>query len=151
MSDHYLAFIPEDPVFVPGKASQAAALALVRQAWPHIEEVEVITDEHVVFRDCGENFESIRCPHCDTEIEVEHWQELMDRDYMDEGGFRLDALPMSCCGKKSTLNALSYRWPMGFSRFVLRTADPGCAVPEPLRIELESAMGCRLRLIHQMY
>ncbi len=151
MSEHYVCFIPADPKFVPSKGSQDAAVALIQRAWLHISEITPETNEHIVFRDCGENFESIHCPSCNTELKVDQWHELMEQDYSDEGGFQLDQLPMPCCEEKLTLNDLSYKWPMGFSRFVLRAGDPGCEDSEKLLNELESAIGCQLRIIHQMY
>ncbi len=151
MSDHYVCFLPVDPACVPSESAQAAAVALLRAAWPDAREITPETAEHIVFRDCGENFESVACPHCGTELEVESWQGSMDRDYSEEGGFRLDAQSMACCGQRSTLNDLKYTWPQGFSRFALRAADPGGEVPARLLAELESSLGCRLRVIHQMY
>lgn len=152
MSDHYVCFIPADPEFVPSKESQAAAVALIQHTWHRsISEITSETDEHIVFRDSGENFESIHCPHCSTELKIEHWQDLMEQDYSEEDGFRLNTIPMSCCGQSSTLNELYYKWPMGFSRFILRADDPGDEISKDLLFELESAMGCKLRVIHQMY
>lgn len=29
--------------------------------------------------DCGESFEAVRCPHCGTPLEIESWQDAMDR------------------------------------------------------------------------
>ena len=152
MSDHYVCFIPAAPEFIPSKDSQAAAVALIQKTWPfNISEITLETDRHIAFRDSGENFESIHCPHCSTEVEVEHWQDLMDQDYSDEDGFHLREIPMSCCGKTSTLNDLYYKWPMGFSRFILRFRDPGCEIPNNLLIGLESAVDSKLRVIYQMY
>ena|SRR5690554_4718841 len=152
MSEHYVCFIPAAPDFIPSKESQAAAVALIQQIWNlSTSEIMLETDKHIVFRDCGENFESIHCPHCSTEIKVEHWQTLMDQNYSDEDGFKLSTIPMPCCGKTTTLNDLCYKWPMGFSRFVLRSSDPGCEISDHLLIELESAIGSKLRIIHQMY
>jgi len=152
MSDHYVCFIPAAPEFIPSKESQAAAVALIQKTWNlNISEITLETDKHIVFRDSGENFESIHCPYCCTKIEIEHWQDLMGQDYSEEDGFRLSEIPMSCCGKISNLNNLYYKWPMGFSRFILRSSDPGYEVPDHLLIELESAIGSKLRVIHQMY
>lgn len=54
-------------------------------------------------------------------------------------------------GWNDTVNTNLYKWPMGFSRFVLRTVDPGYEISDYLLIELESAIGSELRVIHQMY
>lgn len=152
MSDHYICFIPAEPDFIPDKESQAAAVALIQKTW-NLEKSEITpeTDTHIVFRDCGENFESIHCPHCRAEMDIGHWQALMDQSYSDEYGFTISTIQTPCCGKSTTLNDLYYKWPMGFSRFVLRTVDPGCEISDHLLIELESAIGSRLRVIHQMY
>lgn len=151
MSDHYVCFIPTTPTFVPTEQSQAAAVALLQRAWPRAQAITPDTAEHILFRDCGENFEAIRCPHCSIELEIEPWQELMDRDYSEEYGFRLDAVSMPCCGKPATLAELVYEWPQGFSRFALRVDGLEGQVPDELLIGLEAVIGSRLRVIHQMY
>ena len=123
MSDHNLCFVPVDPRFVPDQPSQDAAVALLRAAWPDARDVEADSSVRVVFRDCGENFERVLCPHCSTEIDVGPWQQLIDSDYSEADGFRLNAMPMRCCGQPSTVNDLVYEWPQGFSRFALTVAD----------------------------
>jgi len=104
-----------------------------------------------VFRDCGENFESVRCPHCDATLDVEVWHDLMDGDFSEKEGFRLDALSMPCCGATPTLNELRYEWPQAFRRFALIATHLGGKVPQELLARLESALGCRLRVIYQVY
>ena len=152
MSDHYVCLIPATPEFIPSKASQTAAIALIQKAWhQNVPVITLETDEHIAFRDCGENFESIHCPHCSTEVQVEYWQDLMDQDYSNEDGFRLRTISMPCCGHISTLNDFRYKWPMGFSRFIIRFSDLGHEISDHLLIELESVIGCKLRVIHQMY
>jgi len=151
VSEHYICFVPTDPRFIPTGAAQAAGVALLRAAWPRIREITPETEDDVVFRDCGENFESVRCPHCDATLDIDEWQDLMDADSSDEGGFRLESVPMPCCGRSSTLNELKYEWPQAFSRFAVVTADPGGKVADDLLAKLESVLGCRLRVIYQMY
>src|SRR5262249_22072689 len=108
MSEHYVCFVPMKANFIPNGAARDAAIAILRKAWPRAREITSETSDYVVFRDCGENLESVRCPHCDTTLDIDLWQDRMDDDFSEERGFRLDALPMPCCGVTSTLNELRY-------------------------------------------
>ena len=73
------------------------------------------------------------------------------RDASDDGGFELRSWPMPCCGRHATLNELVYEWPQAFGRFALTAPDPGTELPVELFADLESTLGCKLRLVHQMY
>jgi hypothetical protein len=148
MSEHFIRFIPLDPRFVPEAKAAATALALLRSAAPDAADVFSETDDHIVFRDCGGNFERIRCPGCGAEIAIAMWQEWMDADY-DGSSFRLEPLTTPCCGTRETLNGLVYDWPLGFSRYALSARDPGGALRSSLVDELEEALGCRLRTIRE--
>jgi hypothetical protein len=150
MSDHFIRFIPLDPRLVPGEKAQAAALALLRAVAPDADEISSETEDHIAFRDCGENFERVRCPGCGTEIEIATWQGWMARDYTERGGFRLEPVATSCCGKRETLNDLVYDMPQGFSRYVLTGMNLGRDLPSRVMAELGKTLGCRLRMIHQM-
>jgi hypothetical protein len=144
--------MPLDPRFVPVPQADAAAIAVLRAAAPDADDIASETDEHIMFRDCGENFEAVRCPGCGAEIAIETWQEWMDADYTDDGGFRLEPLTTRCCGIRETLNGLVYVSPQGFSRYVLSgmNMNLGRELPAGLVDDLESALGCRLRVIRQM-
>ncbi|HLK90905.1 MAG TPA: hypothetical protein VKZ18_13490 [Polyangia bacterium] len=149
MSVHVVRFIPVDPRFVPGAEADAAALATLRAAAPDAEDVSSETDEHVVFRDCGENFERIRCPACGAEIAIPTWQAWMDADY-DGAGFRLAPVTMPCCARRETLDDLGYDPPQGFSRYALGATNVRRQLTPRVLRDLEEALGCRLRTIHQM-
>lgn len=152
MSEHVVSFIPADPEFVPAAAAQAAAITFMQQAWQlTLAEVCAETDDGITFRDCGEHFASVHCPHCHRALALEQWQGLMDSDFSETSGFRLSLISMSCCGQPSTLNQLHYQWPMGFSRFVLRCGDRAGEVGADVLAQLESLLGCSLRVIRAMY
>ena len=150
MSDHFIRFIPLDARFVPEQKGQAAALALLRAVAPDADDISSETEDHIAFRDCGENFECVRCPGCGAEIAIETWQGWMDHDYTEGGGFRLEPVTTPCCGKRETLNGLVYDRPQGFSCYVLTGMNPGRDLPSAVMTELEEALGCRLRTIYQM-
>lgn len=149
MSDHLVLFIPLDPRFIPGADVDAAARDLLRAAAPEADEVSSGTDDHVVFRDCGENFEAVRCPGCGTQLAIATWQAWMDADY-DGSGFRLQAVTMPCCGIRETLNGLAYDPAQGFSRYVLTGANIERELPPSTLGDLERTLGCRLRVVRQM-
>jgi hypothetical protein len=150
MSDHFIHFIPADPRFIPTKAAQRTATSRLRAARPGADEITSETEDTVVFRDCGENFEQVRCPACSATLDVDAWQGLMDADYSEEHGFRLNPQSLPCCGHEATLNDLHYEWAQGFSRFALTAMNAGAKVPKKLLAELESVLGCKLRVIYQM-
>jgi len=150
MSDHFIRIIPVDPRFVPTKRAQKAAIAVIRAAAPMTDEVSSETDDQIVFRDCGENFERVRCPGCGNEIALDTWQEWMSADYSDDDGFRLEALAIPCCNHRATLNELRYEMAQGFSRYVLSAMNIGQELPSSVLAKLEGALGCQLRIIRQM-
>ncbi len=151
MSEHLLCFVPVDPRFVPAAPAQDAAISLLREAWPDAEEISVEASDEIGFRDCGENLERVRCPYCRKDLDMGVWQEMLEGDASEDGGFELRSWPMPCCGRHATLNELVYEWPQAFGRFALTAPDPGTELPAELFADLESTLGCKLRLVHQMY
>ena len=149
MSDSYMRIIPVDPTFVPTKRAQKAAATILRAAAPKADEVSSETDEQIIFRDCGGNFEQIRCPACGKKIAVDTWQEWMDADHSDDSGFRLAPLSPPCCKRSTTLNDLDYDMPQGFSRYELRAMNINKRLPSTVLEKLEGVLGCKLRVIHQ--
>ncbi len=102
-----------------------------------------------MFRDRGENFESVSCPSCHATLDDDVWGELMDADY-DGEEFRLQAYPMPGCGASHDLNALDYRFPQGLRRFALTARNPNLGELAPsTHLELERLLGCNLRVIYR--
>jgi hypothetical protein len=151
VSEHHILFVPTDAHFIPGPAAQGAGVTLLRNVWPTVREIKSEIWDHVQLHDCGENFESVRCPHCDATLDIDKWTDLLDGDRSPMGGFRLEPVSMPCCGESSTLNDLTYEWPQAFGRFALVATAPGGKVPDEVLARLESALGCRLRVIYRMY
>jgi hypothetical protein len=167
MSEYYLSIIPEEPSYVPSAEAQAQALEAFRAfltrkkpfqvkasaRWDEpIVEIEVEVSEDIQFVDQGENFESVSCPACDTEIDTKSWGEWMDKS--SECNFVDRSVTMPCCGRQMDLNALRYDWPAGFARYILRALDPdiknGMLLEEQL-FALEGVLGCKLRQIRTHY
>jgi hypothetical protein len=149
MSDDITIFVPEDPRFVPTKKSQRAAVMMLRELAPRADEITTGVDDEVTFRDCGANFESVACPKCRREIDLQIWQNWMSEDTSDGGGFRLAPFVTPCCAAVMTLNDLVYKWPQGFSRYHLGASNVGRQLSAASIRRLEEVLGCRLRVIRQ--
>jgi len=148
MSDNWIVLIPEDPHFVPNAAVRGRARDRLAAIASGADEVAATVDDDVAFFDCGENFETVRCPRCGATIPMEWWQDRMDEDYAD--GFKLDGYAVPCCGASLTLHELAYDRPQGFGRFSLSARNPnrGPLEAEQLR-ELSDIVGGRLRVIYR--
>jgi hypothetical protein len=149
VSDNTLFIIPVEPRYVPKKAAVATAVGVLRKLAPKADEIEELIDHTVTFRDCGESFDRVVCPACRKEIEIETWQEWMDGDYSETGGFSLRPNVLPCCKRSFTLAELRYEEPQGFSRFALVARNPNRDVPRAALAKLETALGCKLRIIWQ--
>jgi hypothetical protein len=147
MSDLFTTFIPVDPFFVPTVQAQRDAIALLRKLSPNAEDVSSRADEHVLFRDCGGNFERVRCGSCGGEIAVETLQNWMSEDFSDDG-FSLGPIETPCCRTTTSLNQLQYEWPQGFSRYALSARSVDTEICAAIH-EFEAAIGCSLRVIRQ--
>ena len=149
MSDYYIHIIPVDPRYVPETQAQNAAIATLRAMLIRADDIWDKSENKIVFRDCGKNFEQVRCPGCGADLSIDTWQELMDADYSEEEGFHLEPFPLSCCNQRYTLNDLVYEMPQGFSRYALSALNIDQSLTETLITKLEDALGCRVRIIHQ--
>ena len=149
MSDNWIVLIPKDPVFVPNKASQQAAIDQLTELAPEAEEIEIKASDHIQLFDCGANLERISCPSCDRELDTEWWEERMIDDYVD-GGFQLRDYPMPCCGAFHSLNALRYDWPQGFARFGIEAMNPNIGKLSDHEIQgFERILGAPVLAIYQ--
>ena len=149
MSEHWICAIPRDPRHVPVATEDLERL--MHSLMPRADQIEMRSDPGVQFRDCGENFESVRCPECGAEIATAAWQKLMEVDFIDpERGFRVLDYPMPCCGRTRSINDLVYAWPQGLSRFIISAMNPdrGHLSSDEIR-QLEQAMGCPVTIIYQ--
>lgn len=109
MSDTIIKFIPKDPYYKPPRAVMQDLAAVSAGGTP----CEVQVQETVEFTDAGENFESVRCPFCQSDL-MDAWGDAMDTAYLAGEGFANLAYMTPCCRKPTTLNDLEYEWPQGF-------------------------------------
>jgi hypothetical protein len=149
MSDNWICIIPKDPNWTPSSAQQIELEMALRSIVPPSEKVEFETDDDIKFRDCGGNFESIKCPNCKVAVNTEQWQSLMDIDY-DGNSFRMCKYQMDCCGCEVSLNELEYYFTQGFSKFIARCMNPnkGELAKNEIR-SIEEALTTTVSVIYQ--
>ena len=144
MSSTVVRYIPEDPEYVAEPAAAEAARALLQKALgaPAVASVT----EGTIFVDPGENLDTIRCPACSDELDMDWWQGEMAR--AGERKFaRLD-VTVPCCGAETSLHDLDYEMPAGFARMVLEVQDPHGDPDEAVDLDaLERLLGCIVRRI----
>jgi hypothetical protein len=123
MSDDVLQIIPTAPRWVPTRANGAAAVAALREMTPLAGEATARLSDEVELVDAGANFESIRCPLCGDQIDIEWWQSTMS-DAFEASRFDDLSITTPCCSSPSSLNDLVYDWPQGFSRWRAEVFNP---------------------------
>jgi len=147
MSDNYLILIPTDPNWQPDNDAAQRTGKVIDELAPEAEDIEAFAMDEVEFFDCGENFESAKCPHCGADV-TEWWPEAMDR--AGELSFGDLSTTMPCCGRPASLNDLVYDMPQGFAQFAISVTEPGIeeldgAAPR----KLGEALGHPVRAIWQ--
>ncbi len=149
MSENHLKLIPTDPYFIPdpNAMNQARQLFDVLMQGSYKTTMEVFAT--VQFIDQGANWETLFCPNCQSVIDVEWWQQAMDRAF--ESGFLELGVNVPCCGFRTTLNDLRYVWPAGFARFRLAAINPPSDLSDEQLRELEHILGKSLRKIWAHY
>ncbi len=152
MSDHFIALIPQDPKARPGPDT-LLALKTNLAAMCKTDEVRIKDyGQRLQFIDCGENLEDIRCPSCDTVVDIKWWGQRMDHAWDDEHGFHLCAFDMPCCRTSTRLDQLTYAFDQGFSTWFVSARNPGRgALTGEECARLEATAGLSLRVIYQMY
>jgi hypothetical protein len=151
MSDQYIIVIPESPDFVPDQTKQQQSISYFRSITPPDTKIEASVTNQIQFIDCGSNFESIECPDCGANIEIQTWQSWMGIDFYN-GGFILNLHKVSCCHRDHTLQELRYHFPQGFARFQIKALNPDISqlTPDQL-IEFTQVLGCPVRAIYRHY
>ena len=150
MSDRFLVVIPSNP-----KADLPAAADELRAALSEIagaSETRVKDYGKLQFIDCGEDFQSASCPHCNAEIAMETWHTWMEEDWHGEEGFHLHRHKTSCCGQDINLNEIIYDLPQGFARWMASARNTGRGpLTEAELKRLEAVARLPLRALAQTY
>ena len=148
MSDHSVTLVSVDPHYVPRPEQVMRAEALAWSLFPQADAVSPQLSDGIRLFDAGSNFESITCPGCGAQMELDWWQAAMDADY-NGNGFQLQPRSMPCCNRSYTLDQLKYDWPQAFGTFGLELRNPNVgSLPAHAVAVLETALGTSLKVIY---
>ena len=144
MSDNWIIFVPDKPDWVPNDVIIGQLVSLAEAEFPDADEVKAETHDRVMFIDPGSNFETISCPHCQSEI-MDWWQNEMEK-FEERDELVVQTLP--CCGASSSLNDLNYDWPSAFGRFQLDVMNPNVSdAPKAVVEALETIAAVVFRVV----
>ena len=103
------------------------------------------------FVDCGSNFEKVRCNHCDKNLEMDYWLELMNKAY--ETKFQDLKFETKCCQNLSNLNDLNYHFECGFAKSIFQVEDPEYdeTIIKKLLSKLEETANIDFKVIRSKY
>lgn len=147
MSDNWTIVIPADPMALPTPEHAAAAVELARRMFPGAESIEVTQTPTPTVIDPGSNWEGVRCPACDADLE-EWWSGAVDAAARTEFT-NLDVIT-PCCSAATSINDLHYPWPMGFARWRLEAMNPDLGrLTDEQVLDFQSALGMPVRLVYQ--
>jgi hypothetical protein len=140
MSDHWLRYVPKDPLYLPTQEQSQLAEKLLASFLPKSEEIRSERTEQVVFVHPGSNWSGVHCTSCGSDAEA-WWGDAMASAY--ETHFSDLKLLAPCCGNQVSLNELNYVWPSAFGRYTLEAMNPnerGLTLDQAK--SLASALGC---------
>jgi hypothetical protein len=149
VSDIILKLIPSSPGYLPEKESIDQAVSMVKISIPSVEDIKVMVSEGLRFIDPGTNWERILCPNCNASIDMEWWQNAMDKAF--KNGFRDLSINVPCCSSATSLNELRYEWPAGFAKFSIEIRNPKIDIPNEVLKRIEAILGISLRKIWAHY
>ncbi len=144
MTDNILSVIPTDPWFVPDAGAQMIGHGLFSSFVVKADEINVVIPDEVRFVDAGENFASVACPVCGTDLSG-WWQQAIDSAF--ENQFTDLNITTPCCNSNGSLNDLVYDWPAGFASFILEARNPAGDVSEGQLKLLAGVLKCELRKV----
>ena len=123
MSDTIYKIIPEIYDFYPTNTKSIEGAVQILKMYIKADKITWDVFENPVFIDCGSNFESVSCPFCEENIDIDDWQEMLSLSYEKSCFNNIDIL-LPCCKKMSTLNNLRYNSDCGFAKFVIEVLNP---------------------------
>jgi len=151
MSDTLYRIIPEsfDYLLVDERAADGAVKIL--KMYVEADKISWESFENPIFVDCGSNLETITCPFCGHNIDIDVWQEMMSTCYERSSFNNLDII-LQCCNSETTLNNLKYQMDCGFTKFVIGVQNP---VEPPCKHDIYEASKCfgklKLKMIVAKY
>ena len=148
ISSSVLKIISTNPSYVPEKKQLDDIKVFLAKLYK-TENTEYVLTEAVEFVDQGGNFESVTCNLCGHNINIESWQNELDK--ASEKHFTDLIFITPCCKRKTSLNDLIYKSPAGFAKFVINISDPKKELTETELKKLQNIAGTKLRVVWAHY
>ncbi len=123
MSDTIYKLIPCDYTFYPDDDKKVEGAVRLLKSYIKANTITWEKYDNPVFIDCGDNFDTVSCPFCEKSIEIDTWQEMMNKCF-EESEFSNLNIVLPCCLKESTLNDLKYEMECGFAKLVIEVVNP---------------------------
>lgn len=148
MSDHFVRLIPEDIHISLDENS----INLIEGLRWNENIPKFIFSEQVHFADAGQNFESVKCPSCKTDL-IEWWGNAMSSAYSNEHGFVNLEITTPCCSMNMSLHDLEYNFPQGFYKTMIEVMheSENKAVYGDIVDSLLNITGVKWRIIYAHY
>lgn len=110
--------------------------------------IDMESGESIAFADAGENFESVACPFCHTDM-TDWWGDAMDAAYSETNGFYELSVTTPCCRQKTSLANLDYNPPQGFYKTMVSCSPHGDSLINSNAIQqtLQKITACDWRVI----
>jgi hypothetical protein len=144
----YIKLIPAEPDFVPGNKAQDQCRKWLSAQFPD-EELLLQVYPNLIFVDHGDEPEQVRCNKCGEPLDLEYWQDLMEKAHMAQ--FESLVFETACCHAFTSLNELQYPLPAGFARFMVDWQQPGGTFSAQDLEQLEAILGTPLKKIEGYY
>lgn len=148
MSETFLRLLPKEVNDIPSQDSINKSIQVLKSVYCG-SNIQYTYYGSIEFIDQGSNFESIYCPNCGAELEIEWWQEMMDAAY--KASFINLNVITKCCQSYTTLNHLRYYFAAGFSRWVIEVENPESELKDNVIDEIELVLGFKIKVVWAHY
>ena len=148
MSDYFIRFIPEN---IDTKLKWDEMKQIEKISW-NGNSPKIIINEKIQFADTGQNFETVRCPFCKSNL-MEWWGNAMSSACSKERGFIELEITTPCCNMTTSLHCLDYSFPQGFYKTMIEVIpEIGSQVfAERIANDLFNITGGAWRIIYAYY
>ena len=148
MSDYLVRFIPENIDAILSREE----ISLVEELDWDGSIPKILFNERILFADAGQNFETVLCPICKTNL-TEWWGSAMCDAYSEDYGFTKLEITTPCCKKTTSLHSLDYNFPQGFYKTMIEVVPKtdGKAKLESIVDKLSDMTNVNWRIVHVHY
>ena len=149
VSDSLTTIIPTDPTWVPEPEQESLAVDMVKEFLAEHHEFTLERPDKVTLYTGYELFESIHCPFCATELDIQPWwTDQLDAAWRPDTGFSALDIATPCCGRPTSLNDLTYTSTQGFASWAITVRNPLADLYSDQIRDIEEALGHEIRIVY---